>query len=636
MATELPDITEEVLLGRTLLEQGHLGTAQRVLVQACQRNPDHAEALRCLGELLHRKGDETRARALTDYAEELAIAPEPPAVPKAPQASPPPVPLVPGTARATPPHPLATAASVSCAPALASSAPLLPLAGAPALPSPVAPPAKRRGGGVIVFLLTLIMLGGGGWWAYRTYFQGRSARLSPGQELDRALSSGSLDALMQARDRARVGLAGPGADADGLVKLALVNALLCTDYGMDASKEAEEALLKVVPGAEPRPKRAAQMEAIRALLALSTGDRPAAAQRAEAALAAAPSDPPALALLAAARVDLLAGQTDQAAARLDRALAVAPNLAVVVHDWAAVRLESGDPAGARRVLLNLLAKSAPSGRASVLLADAERALGEAHWAKNLEPSCHDDVKLSRTMRAACALESAFDARLEGERNAAIRRARSAVQASDDPVILAGAALVLAGLGDVDAAADALAGARKYADEKAAPLAWADLAIRLGRNQADAVALSASVGKPSVPERHMVALRAAYASGGTEALAAAIMNMPPALADLDPDLRVFGALGQGTLSRGERVALEKRAERGNPVAAFVLGTLLHREGDFKVAARRLERALSGHGDACQAGVLYVSSLQSQPRPSAGRPNLLRALHGRNAQCPLPEM
>lgn len=640
MATQLPDIAEEVQLGRTLIEQGNLGTALRVLVQACQHNPNHAEGMRCLGELLHRKGDEARARTLLDYAEDLASAPAESSGVLLP--TPPPLPpgvLTPRAGRVG----QSTAASAAVPPplpaaALASNAPLLPLSGAASLPSPVTPRARHRGRSLLALFIAfgLAILGGGGWWSYRTYFQGRSARLSPVQELDRALSSGALDALMQARDGARVGLAGPAASADALVKLAFVNALLCADYGVDASKEAEEALSRIPPSTEPQPRRIAQVHAVRALLALAAGDRATAARHADAALAASPSEPQAIALLAASRSRMLAGQTDQAAAQLDRALALAPDLAPVIVDWAAARMESGDPAAARRALANLQNKAKHNGRAAVLLADAQRSLGEATWAKDLEPTCREDAKLSRTMRAACALESAFDARLDGERNSAARRARSAAQASEDPIILAGAAVTLASLGEIDAAAEALTEARKYADEKAAPLAWAELAIRLGRNQTEPSPLDSAVGKPAVPERHMIALRAALARGGGEALAATVMNVPPALVDFDTDLRAFSALGQGTLSRSDRAALEKRADKGNPVAAFVLGTILNKDGSFKVAAHRLEKALAGHGDACQAGLLYVSALQAQPRQPAGRTALLRALHGRNSQCPLAEM
>jgi len=51
-------------------------------------------------------------------------------------------------------------------------------------------------------------------------------------------------------------------------------------------------------------------------------------------------------------------------------------------------------------------------------------------------------------------------------------------------VLADSALVLASLGEIDAADEVLVRARKLADEKAVPLAWATLAIRLGRGQTE--------------------------------------------------------------------------------------------------------------------------------------------------------
>ena len=94
-------------------------------------------------------------------------------------------------------------------------------------------------------------------------------------------------------------------------------------------------------------------------------------------------------------------------------------------------------------------------------------------------------------------------------------------------------------------------------------------------------------------------------------------------------------------RGERFRdfpfpLERRADRGSPVAAFVLGVLAAREDDHKQAAKRLEKALVGHGDACRAALLYLSALQAQDEPSPPNRAALRALHARNAQCPIPEV
>src|SRR5450759_404972 len=69
------EIAEEVELGRTLLIQGHLDTAQRVLLKLCQARPDSAEAFRVLSLVLSKQGDERRAQPLMDYANELDAQP---------------------------------------------------------------------------------------------------------------------------------------------------------------------------------------------------------------------------------------------------------------------------------------------------------------------------------------------------------------------------------------------------------------------------------------------------------------------------------------------------------------------------------------------------------------------------------
>ncbi len=69
------EISEEVELGRTLLVQGHLETAQRVLLKLCQAQPECAEAFRVLSLVLSKQGDEQRAQPLMDYANELDAQP---------------------------------------------------------------------------------------------------------------------------------------------------------------------------------------------------------------------------------------------------------------------------------------------------------------------------------------------------------------------------------------------------------------------------------------------------------------------------------------------------------------------------------------------------------------------------------
>ncbi|HJX62766.1 MAG TPA: hypothetical protein VJ860_02305 [Polyangia bacterium] len=667
MPPDVPDISEDLLLGRTLLEQGHASTAQRVLVRLCQQHPDNAKAFRGLGDVLHRKGDETRARIISEYATDL-LAPElrtprptplpearpveagggeKPAV-QAPARKPPLVasrsefvtPLVdlftppvdsvtPRLTLVTPPVVVATALTMP-----SSSQPVV-LPGGPEAAAPASAKPAAKFGKYAAAAAALVLLAGLGILGYRAYKPGPRRGPSPREELDSALASGSFDRLMRTRDRARTALAGAEPDADALLRLALAEAFLALDHGVPGAKGAEEDLRRLRPGDRPNPQRLALVEAVRALLALAAGDRDMAKSHLEVGLAWAAKKPPPVLLFVSARVRALAGDNVGAGKDLDSALQAAPDFAPVVADWAAQRLDSGDASAARRVGREFLAKNKAASRVQLVVADAERALGEKGWSKRVESACHGDNRVSRAMRAACLLASAQDARLDGERSTATRKARAAGQTSEDARVLADSALLLASLGDIDAADEVLARARKLADEKAVPLAWANLAVRLGRGQGDGAALPAE--RSAQPERHLVALRAAYLKGGGAALAAAIKNVPAGPSEIDADLRTFMELGrEGGLSPNDRTTLERRAERGSPVAAFVLGILAARESDHKQAARWLEKALAGHGDACRAALLYLSALQAQEQPAPPNRGLLRALHARNAQCPIPDM
>jgi len=681
---DVPDISEDLLLGRTLLEQGHLGTAQRVLVKLCRQHPDNAEAFRGLGDVLRRKGDEVRARIIGAYAEDLR-APAPGAYPPTPWSEarpvepkgaqvpggqkpgwhPAPVLVVSQAELATPRVEIVTPLVELITPEVEIVTPLVepitpPVVAAAAvtMPSPsqpvalpaglastqdkgaavqtsAAPAAKSGKGKYLAAAAALVLLDGLGILGYRAFGPSERRSFSPREELDSALSSGSLDRLMRARDRARAALAGSEPDPDSLVRLALVDAFLTLDHGRATAKGAEETLRRLRPGDPPNPQLLALAEAARALLALAAGDRNTAKQHVDAGLArAAPNPPPAL-LLASARVRALAGDTAGAGKDLDRALQAAPDFAPVVAEWAAQRLDCGDATAVRRVTRAFLAKNREASRVQLLAGEAERALGEGGWTKHIEPACHDESRTSRAVRAACWLASAQHARIDGERSAAVRKARAAGQASEDFRVLAESALVLASLGEIDAADEGLARARKLADGKAVPLAWAEMAVRLGRGQTDGTERPAE--GPVQPEHHLLALRALYLKGGGAAMAATVKNVPAFLSDFDSDLRTYMELGrEGGVSRSDRATLERRAERGSPVAAFVLGVLAARENDHKQAAKWLERALAGHGDACRAALLYLSALQAQERPSQPNRVALRALRARNAQCPIPEM
>lgn len=643
------DNVEEVELARTLLAQGHLETAQKVLLKVCQERPESAKALRILAEVLEQRGDGRRARTLLDYAEELDghktaeirgasedvsaendSRPRPPKVPVAAQ----PPSVVHVAERLVAPPSMGTGAdSLLTLPSPrnvgSSSSDQLPRQ---SLSSGQMPQARRRG-----FALAFAVMGVAAVAAavvgYTMHGRGKQSRPSAREELDRALASGSLEGLMRARDVARTGLSGRAPDPDALLRLALVNAFLACDYAVDASKDAEEALKRADGAPEPTANRASLSWTVRALLALAAGDRASARQYADSALAT--QEPPAFALLASARVRRLAGDVEGAAKDLDRALAAAPDSLPVAVDWAASRMDSGDAVVARRTLLATLGKSPDNSRGQLVLAEAERALGEAMWGKRIETACASDSKISRAVRAACATASALQARLDGDRGGALRKAKAIAQTTDDPALLGQLSLLVALLGEIDAADEILQRAGKQADFSMVPLQWAVFAVRLGRNEN--IASVPLLERPAGPERHMVALRAAYARSGKEGLAAMLKGLPPGIHDIDWDVRAFAVLARDAApSKAEVSALEKKGERGNPVAAYVLGLFALQEGDFKVAARRFERSLAWHGDGCRAASLYLEAFSHLGRGAVLNKAGLRAVRARNANCPLPEM
>jgi tetratricopeptide (TPR) repeat protein len=304
-------------------------------------------------------------------------------------------------------------------------------------------------------------------------------------------------------------------------------------------------------------------------------------------------------------------------------------------DWAATRLDQGDPVAARRALAALLVRQAAYSRARLLLADAERALGEAGWARDLDVACKSDAKISRNVRVLCSVGSAWQARLEGDRGGAQRKTRAASQTTDEPLALAQMSLLLALLGEIDSAGDLLARAAKSADPGAIALRWADLAIRLGRGEhGDSLPV---VEHPAGPERDLVAMRAAYTRSGTEGLANVLKALPPGIADIDWEIWTFAKLArEDALPKAEMAKLERRADRWNPIASYILGIFAVRDKDYKLAARRLEKALAWHGDTCSAAALYIDAAGRVERPLELNKRALGALHARNAKCPLPEL
>lgn len=649
------DIVEEVELGRTLLVQGHLETAQRVLLKVCQAQPECAEAFRTLALVLSQRGDERRSRPLIEYADELDAQRSGPApaaedVFSDAQTQQTRLPtrheLRPGGG----PSPSTVSAVPSDAvPPATQAAPVMPAAASPNLVGMVPPPAalpapsqpslplqsKNRLARTAFVAVLCAGLAAGAAVTINYYRGTKTSQPNPCDELDRALASGSLDVLLRARDGARLALEPESADPQGLVRLGLVNAFLAHDYALDARKDAEDALSRATATTDSNKQLIALAATARALLSLATGDRARAREQADAALAAALPDPPVYALLVSAEIQALAGDGAGAARDLDRAMAGAADNAPVVIAWAEARLDSGDPVGARRALQALLEKNPGNSRARLLLADAECALGETAWVKNVELACQGDAKLSRSVRGRCAIESAVQSRLEGDRAGAIRKAKAAAQTTEDSWELARLSLLLAVLGEVDSADEVFTRARKGPEPATDALKWADLAIRMGRSENGQMLPKAD--HPAGPDRDLTALRAGYAKAGVPGLTDALKTLPPGVLDIDGDLRAFAALArEGALTKTEVPTLEKRGEKGNPIASYVLGVWAARDKDYKLAARRLEKALSLHGDACQAATLYLDVVGHTGRGMQPNKPALRALRGRNAKCPLPEL
>ncbi len=642
------DIAEEVELGRTLLVQGHLDTAQRVLLKICQAQPECAEAFRVLALVLSKRGDERRARPLLDYAEELD-AQRTREIPTA-------LDDVPSdaetkqnrlamqtTAQVKPPaKPAGAHAPVVSEPVghlLAPKAPLSLPASLPvqavSAPASANPVPRSRAGWAIFALLLCAALAAGAAAAYKQYGRTTPARPSPREELDRSLASGTVEHLLRARDVARMALESGVADADSLARLGLLNAFLMDDYGIEAKKDAEDALRRAEMSPETNKDRAALIASARSLLALAAGDRAAAGKLADTAVALTAPDPGAFALLASARVRTLAGDVEGTARDLDRAMGLAPELAPVVVDWATSRLDGGDPVAARRAMVTLLERNQDNSKALLLLAEAQCALGEPDWVKSLEKACRSDAKISRSIRSACAVESALQARIEGDRAGALRKAKAIAQTSEDAQVLGTASLLLSLLGETDLAEEVLDRARKVAAPANVPLQWADLSIRLSRGEAPQ--LSRVLERPAGPERDVVALRAAYARAGAAGLATALKALPPGIQDIDGDVRAYAVLArEGEPSKPELTAMEKRVEKGSPVFSYVLGLLAARDKDFKLAVRRLDKALSWHGAACQAALAYLDAVKHAGRGVQPNKAGLRNVHAHNAKCPLPEM
>lgn len=661
-------VTGQVALGRALVELGRLEEAHGVLAAAARANPEHAEVFRWLGDLALRRGEGDRARAILEYAEELAPFDAPIAsllaragglpTPRAARPrsdfedtrvadrsvllAPPAPPFEPAA-----PGPLETPPSASAPSALEGmsepAVPDLPASAAPGLPRPEADGVGRsssstterapptlgpapwwhgpRGfvtaGAVTLVALVLLLLAVG---------PRRPVPLAPTQEIARALATGTLPGLLRARRLARQ--AAVGNTADHLVTQSLIEALLAAEYGIGAA-EAEASVLAALRALGASGAADSRLAVARALLALAGGETGQAAEQIQLALAAAPLD--AGALFASARLSAWRGDAEGARRQLDPVVVKHPDFVPAALDWAAGWIDQGDPGRAAATVRRILARHPTHLRARLLLAEAERALGDLRSAAPLEQACRPDLTVAPVLRAGCALAAASAARLTGGRSSALRLARAAAseKALGDPRLLGGIGALLELLGDTDRAAAMVERAGQLGAANSVPVRWAALAVRLGRSLPVDVPLP--LVEASGPERRLIAARAAFAQGGGALQGRVLGAWRPALITFDADLRALAQLSHGaSVSPRERASLERRAERGHPVAAYVLGRLAQEAGDDRAAVPRLEQALAGHGDACTAAGLYVTAARGQNGSPPRHPGLT-ALRALNGQC-----
>jgi tetratricopeptide (TPR) repeat protein len=465
---------------------------------------------------------------------------------------------------------------------------------------------------VLVGIIVVVSAGGGG--------------RDPLGEVEKGLGAGTLERLQAARAIGKTLLQRKPVDGDQAAIVALVNALLAADYGMPTAAEVDEAATLAEKVTPPRSSRLAVAAAARAVAALGAGKLGEGRQHAQRAVEA---DPELVwARLASARGQLAMGNREGARADLEKAGAAASELAPLVMEWATVALDAGTPGTAISALEALLKKHDDHLAARLLLLDAQRGAGVKADAGKAHEQCRRDGRETPGLRALCALEAGVAARLGGERAGAVRAARAAISdAGYDPRTIADAATLLALLGENDAAAKALERVRAETGPGFVPRAWAEVAVALGRGAP--VAAGPAVARPASPEQRLLAARMAFAQGGASGLSAALKAMGAGLAASDPELKAFAALSNEGKMGPELAELEARADKGDPMAAYVVGRNALRAGEPRVAAQRLQRALAGHGDTCEAARLFLA-VDKSFRPAAGNAGL-RSLKSRNGSC-----
>ena len=462
-------------------------------------------------------------------------------------------------------------------------------------------------------------------------------------ELALDLERGGLAGLARVEAHARRLLVADPGDVTAATTLAFASAVLAVDYGVDAASEIQKLLARGAAAPRGAQALAGMASAARSLMLLASGDREGATRVATAAAQDAPDTP--FPLFALGRARTRTGDLAGASRALEAALLEAPGFTLAEVAWAEVQLDAGDAQPARDALSRALARSGEDPRATLLLGEAEGALGAA--ASTGAPAVCATLAAARkdgpprwppaALRAGCALAQASADRSAGRRAEALVHAEEAARvAPAQPRLLARTAQLLAELGRVDWAAGLLERARRLAASDAPALAWAGAAVELGRGRTPALP---GDPRPADPEAGLLIARAALSAGGAGALRAALGTFDAAAVKRDADLSLLAQLFGQDSSSGRHEDGAGGARGGSPSngpldpwRAYLDGLRAELAGNLPDAAASFGRALSGHGDACRAAGEYLATLRSLKRPdNPAASGAFMALRAENARC-----
>jgi thioredoxin-like negative regulator of GroEL len=448
--------------------------------------------------------------------------------------------------------------------------------------------------------------------------RGRSRGRRMEVSAESALLGGGLQGLLRARAMA-LGSSAVAGGTEAAATLALADAMLASEYGLDEGGAALTAAKTVEASPAASARAQALMLASRALVATTKGhpDEAEALARSSVAQGHKQASP----LFALGREKFRRGDLPAAASAFQAALVREPAFVEARVAWAEVLLERGEQNRAKALLLDTLRRTPDHTRARLLLAEMSPLVEDAHAGVSVgEAVCSRDGSASPYIASACDLARARSAWAANNWDGAVKFADAAGQYQPaNARVLGRAAQLLACLGAVDRAQACLDAAAGEVNPTLPSLRWARLAIRLGRGEL--VDLPKDLPASSSRWSSLLKARIALATGGIDGLAAALSSPD----GMGKDLK---ALAVAMRESGTHEAVSGRgAER--PVWAYVAGMRARLGGKSLLAMDLLGEALHGHGDACRAAGEYLAACEAVGRaPDAGA---FTWLLGRNARC-----